>query len=70
MKGLHQHEKGENKSSFNKQSSNQGDNVEQDSSKQMKMSGGVNDDFPSTFWIYWNEEEKLHENEPTMKVGS
>jgi hypothetical protein len=59
--------KGRKQASFNKQSSNQGDNVEQDSSKQMKMSGGVNDDFPSTFWIYWNEEEKLHENEPTIE---
>jgi hypothetical protein len=52
---------------FSKRGSNQGDNMDPDSAKRAKMSGDVIHDFPSAFWIYFNEEEKIHEHEPTIE---
>jgi hypothetical protein len=45
-----------------KRSSNQGDNVKKESTKQAKISGEGIDNFPSSFWVYYNELEKQEES--------
>lgn len=41
-----------------KRGANQGDNRESESTKQAKMSGDVKQDFPSSFWVFYNDLEK------------
>jgi len=56
--------KGRKQASSGKQSSNQGDNVEQDSSKQMKRSGGVYDNI--NFWAVF---DKIADSEKTVSIA-